>query len=70
MSKITERIHFRFIVMPCCQHQFCNVNPRLPSFCPMCGASVYPQVRGCVLISDENAMLKYDSAAVLGQPAT
>lgn len=64
MSKIYERVHFRLIQMPCCSHLFCNVNPRLPSFCPACGASVYPWVKGCVLVSDENASLKYNEAAL------
>jgi len=54
-----ERVHFRLIQMPCCGHLFCNVNPRLPSFCPMCGKGCYSQVKSCVLLSDENAQLKY-----------
>lgn len=62
MSKAMERVHFRLIQMPCCKHLFCNVNPRLPSYCPACGVSVYPQVKGCVLVSDDNATLKYDAA--------
>lgn len=56
----TERVHFRLIQMPCCGHLFCNVNPRLPTFCSQCGQLVYPQVRGCVLIGDDKAILKYD----------
>lgn len=55
----TERVHFRLIQMPCCGHLFCNVNPRLPSYCPQCGKSVYPKVKECVLISDDKATLKY-----------
>ncbi len=56
---ITEKVHFRLIQMPCCSHLFCNVNPRWPSYCPACGQSVYPEVKGNALISDENAILKY-----------
>lgn len=56
----TERIHFRLLQMPCCQHLFCNVNPRLPSYCPNCGKAVYPQVKHCAIISDDNAKLVYD----------
>jgi hypothetical protein len=26
--------------MPCCGHNVCWVNPRLPSFCPDCGKNV------------------------------
>jgi len=60
MTKVTERIHFRLICMPCCEHLFCNVNPRLPSFCPACGKHVYPEVRNGILLSDETAILKYE----------
>jgi hypothetical protein len=55
----TERVHFRLIEMPCCQHLFCNVNARLPSHCPQCGKFVYDQIKGGVLISDATATLKY-----------
>ena len=57
----TERVKFTLIQMPCCQHLLCNVNHRWPSFCPNCGAHVFPQVKGCSLISDDAATLKYDS---------
>ena len=63
MSKTTERVHFRLIQMPCCGHLFCNVNPRFPSHCPQCGTFVYPKVKESVLISDAEAILKYDSEA-------
>ncbi len=58
---IQERIHFRLIQMPCCNHLFCNVNPRLPSYCPACGKSVYSRLREGegVLISDNNAWIRY-----------
>lgn len=55
-----ERVHFRLLKMPCCQHLFCNVNSRLPSYCPNCGQHVYPQIKHCAVISDENAWLNYD----------
>lgn len=60
MSVVTERVHFRLISMPCCAHLFCNVNARWPSFCPNCGAHVYPRVREGALISDDNATLAYN----------
>ncbi len=69
MSKTYERVHFRLLQMPCCSHLFCNVNPRLPSFCPACGSPVYAEIRGCVLISDDKASLTYDSAAGAPRPA-
>lgn len=55
----TENVTFRFIIMPCCQQQVCWVNPRLPNYCPECGARVYPQVRGCITVSDNDAVLTY-----------
>lgn len=57
----TERVNFRLIVMPCCQYQFCSVNPRLPNFCPECGTRIFPAVRSCVTFIDDNATLVYDS---------
>lgn len=56
----TEKVPFRLIQMPCCGHLFCNVNHRLPSFCPCCGTFVFDRVRGGVLVLDENATLTYD----------
>jgi hypothetical protein len=58
----TERIKFRLIVMPCCQHQLCWVNPRLPTHCPECGALVAMTLRtdpSCIMISDDKATLRY-----------
>lgn len=55
----TERVHFRLLRMPCCNFLACWVNPRFPSHCPECGASVFPAVRSCVMISDDTATLKY-----------
>lgn len=54
----TERVHFRFLVMECCSHQLCWVNPRLPSHCPECGARVYPDVRSWVTMEDNQAVLR------------
>lgn len=54
-----ERVQFRFILMECCGHQLCWVNPRLPSYCPACGKSVYPQVRGWVSLLDPEAEIHY-----------
>lgn len=59
----TERVIFRLIEMPCCGHLFCNVNHRWPSYCPNCGKYVFSTVRGCALISDPDATLKYNENA-------
>lgn len=40
-----EAVPFRLIKMPCCEHQVCWINPRLPSYCPECGASVYRRLK-------------------------
>lgn len=55
----TERVHFRLILMPCCGFLFCNVNPRLPNYCPECGKAVFIKVRNqdAIRISDSNATL-------------
>lgn len=56
--RVFERVHFRLILMPCCGHMFCGVNPRLPNYCVECGTRVYPEVKSSVLVSDDNAGLK------------
>ena len=40
-----EQVDFRLFVMPCCGHQLCWVNPRLPNHCPECGQTVLSQLR-------------------------
>ena len=54
----TERVPFRLIQTPCCGQLLCWVNPRLPNCCPECGTRIYPQVRSCVLVHDEQATLR------------
>lgn len=54
----TERVTFRLIVMPCCSTMLCWVNPRFPNYCPECGKFVFPEVKGCVLSSDDKAWLR------------
>jgi hypothetical protein len=56
-----ERVHFRLLQTPCCNSLLCWVNPRLPSHCPECGRSIYPEIKGCILMDDSNAGLKYSS---------
>lgn len=67
MSVTSQVVPFRLIQMPCCSHLFCSVNERFPSFCPQCGAHCYPAVRGCVLVHDSRATLKFDDG---GQSAS
>jgi predicted nucleic acid-binding Zn-ribbon protein len=54
-----ERVWFRLIKMPCCGFLFCNVNPRLPLYCPECGNAVFLKIKNqeSILISDPNATL-------------
>ena len=62
MEMSTERVHFRLIRMPCCGYLYCAVNPRLANYCIECGQRVYAEIKvnpSCILVSDENATLKY-----------
>ena len=60
-TKTTERIPFRLIITPCCGSMICHVNHRWPSYCSNCGAFIYPDVKGCASINDQNAKLVYDA---------
>lgn len=61
-KRTTQLIKFRLIQCPECSHQMCWVNPRLPSYCPMCGVLIYPHVKQHVMVTDDNAelVLHYD----------
>lgn len=57
-----ERIVFRLIQTPCCGHLLCWVNPRLPTYCPECGTSIFALLKtdgSRILISDDNAWIGY-----------
>jgi len=56
-----ERISFRMFALECCGHLLCWVNSRFPSFCPNCGKSIYPSVKGQAVIIDENAAIRYSA---------
>jgi len=61
-EKITEGIQFRLLVTPCCQHQLCWVNPRLPTFCPECGRLILAKLReqkDAIRIDDTDAKIVY-----------
>jgi NADH pyrophosphatase NudC (nudix superfamily) len=55
----TERVHFRLLKTPCCGTLLCWVNPRFPNYCPECSARIFPEIRGCVIMNDDTATLKY-----------
>lgn len=59
--KITERVVFKLISMPCCGHLLCWVNPRWPTYCPTCGKSILAYVKQGVLHSDDEAELTYNA---------
>lgn len=62
---VTERIKFRLIWTPCCGHLLCWVNPRLPNFCPECGAGIIAALRADgtrTLQTDDNATLEFHVA--------
>lgn len=48
---------------PCCGQLLCWVNPRLPNYCPECGKHIFHEVKSNVIISDNDAWLKYDNDA-------
>ena len=50
-----SRIHFRLFAMPCCGHDYCHVNPRLPNYCPECGKRCYIQLR-----SEDHTIIMFD----------
>jgi len=60
-SSVNERIQFRLFVMPCCGFNLCWVNPRLPTHCPECGATVYMKLRTGehTAFTDDNAWIRY-----------
>jgi hypothetical protein len=60
MAASNEKVHFRLIQTPCCNTLLCYVNPRLPNFCSECGKSIFRDVKGCILASDEEAWLRVD----------
>lgn len=53
----TERVRFRMLRCPSCGHQFCWVNPRLPTYCPECGDMIFARLGDAVLYTDEDAVL-------------
>lgn len=63
--KYAEIVHFKMFIMPCCSHNPCWLNPRLPNYCPECGAAVYSKLRfdpeKYVAVDDPEALLKSSS---------
>lgn len=55
--KQTEYVSFRLLVTPCCGAALCWVNPRFPNYCPECGKSIFPAIRGGVMLHDPDATL-------------
>lgn len=56
-SVVHERVEFRLFNLSCCGHLLCWVNPRLPTYCPMCGKMIYPNCRGDIVFKDAEAQL-------------
>ena len=59
-----ERVHFRLIECPDCHILLCCVNPRFYNYCPDCGKYIYARIKSCVLVSDNNATLRYDESKI------
>lgn len=66
MARTTERVHFRLIQTPCCHTLLCYVNPRFPNYCSECGTYIFAEVKGCVLMQDDKAILKVDGVEIKG----
>lgn len=60
MTEVTQRIPFKLLEMPCCGGLICHVNHRWPTYCSNCGKMVFSTIKGCALVDDQNAVLKYD----------
>lgn len=59
---VNEKVHFRLLACPECNHQVCWVNPRLPSYCPDCGKHIYARLRtGVSVLIDCPAWLRYEN---------
>lgn len=61
---MNDQVHFRLLQMPCCGTLYCRVNPRLPNYCPECGARVFAQIKAnpsCIQAEDMKALLKWKS---------
>ena len=55
-----EKVQFRYFVMRCCGHLLCWINPRFPTYCPMCGKRIYPEVKRWSTTLDLEAELCYN----------
>lgn len=64
MANVSERVPFKLLRTNCCGALLCWINPRFPNFCPECGARCFPQIRECVLMTDNEAMLRCDEEIV------
>lgn len=67
----TEFIKFTLYMMPCCGHELCWVNPRIPNFCPECGKKVYFELLNelCSMAVDEKAQLKVHEEVIVKSQA-
>lgn len=57
LLSVHERVTFRLITLPCCKHQLCWVNPRMPMFCPECGHGPFIVMGDWILLTDDHAEL-------------
>ncbi len=68
LPRTTELVKFRLFKMPCCEHLLCWVNPRIPSYCPQCGASVLLELKfhpdKHTLVLDDKAQLRFNQELV------
>lgn len=63
MSVTSERVVFRMIQCPKCNHLLCWLNPRLPTYCNECGQMIIGALRtdpSKIVVADHGAHLRYD----------
>lgn len=67
MVATNEKVPFRLIACPLCNHQVCWINPRLPTYCPECGKMILTQLRaGGGIIETHDAWLRIERPSTKG----
>ena len=60
--KLHELVRFRLFKMPCCGQLLCWLNPRLPNFCPECGAQIYMKMKHLKPLSEGEKLIEVGDA--------
>ena len=70
--RYSEVVRFRVYHMPCCGHMLCWLNPRIPTFCPECGKSVYSDLKTgqATMVDDDRATVTMEMTSKSAFDAT